>query len=407
MSLRKDLGTTYSPLYFLAALGNGGLAISFFIYLMFLVPRPDTPMVTFEAIAPQLTGGNLPLAALIVVSAIAMLVLAFRHFWLLAWNIREYLGFKRTPAYEALLQSNGEISLMAIPLTLAMSINVAFALGVVFVPGMWNIVEYAFVLPLIGFSLVGLYALRIFGSFFSRVLSTGSFDCARNNNLSQMLAVFAFSMVGVGFAAPAAMSHNIITAALGAFGSIFFVSAAVLLGLMVFVLGFRSMLEHGVSKDASTSLWIIIPILTLLGIAFIRLSHGLHHHFDSHSGPATTFVMLSAFVSIQILFGGLGYLVMKKIGYYEEYVSGAGKSAGSYALICPGVAFFVLGMFFVNAGLAQTGVIQKLSIPYFVLMLPLVYIQVKTILVMLKLDRKLLRREKQSSPLDQDLAPSA
>lgn len=407
MSLRKDLGTTYSPLYFLAALGNGGLAISFFIYLMFLVPHPDTPMVTFEAIVPNLTGGNLPMAALIVVSAIAMLVLAFRHFWLLAWNIREYLGFKRTPAYEALLQSNGEISLMAIPLTLAMSINVVFALGVVFVPGMWNIVEYAFVLPLIGFLLVGLYALRIFGSFFSRVLSTGSFDCARNNNLSQMLAVFAFSMVGVGFAAPAAMSHNIITAALGAFGSIFFVSAAVLLGLMVFVLGFRSMLEHGVSKDASTSLWIIIPILTLLGIAFIRLSHGLHHHFDSHSGPATTFVMLSAFVSIQILFGGLGYLVMKKIGYYEEYVSGTGKSAGSYALICPGVAFFVLGMFFVNAGLAQTGVIQKLSIPYFVLMLPLVYIQVKTILVMLKLDRKLLRREKQSSPLDQDLAPSA
>ena len=39
---------SYSPLYFLAALGNGGLAVSFFIYLMFMLPHPHTPIPTWE-----------------------------------------------------------------------------------------------------------------------------------------------------------------------------------------------------------------------------------------------------------------------------------------------------------------------------------------------------------------------
>jgi len=34
----------YHPLYFLAALGAGGLTVSFFLYFLFLVPHPATPM---------------------------------------------------------------------------------------------------------------------------------------------------------------------------------------------------------------------------------------------------------------------------------------------------------------------------------------------------------------------------
>jgi hypothetical protein len=391
MMFRKELGATYSPLYFLASLGNGGMAITFFIYLMFMVPHPETPVVTFDAIVPFVVGGNLPIAALILVAMAGMLIFAARHFWTLALNLKQYAAFKRTSAYAQLRQSNAEVSLMAIPLTLAMTVNVLFALGATFVPGLWNWVEFVFPLPLLAFTAIGIYALRIFGSFFSRILSEGNFDCSRNNNLSQMIAIFAFAMIGVGFAAPAAMSQNTVVAALGAFGSIFFVSATLLLGLVALVLGFRAMLEHGVNQEMSASLWIVIPILTLLGITFIRLSHSFHHLFGSHAGPATMFVLLSGFVSLQLLFGGLGYVVMRRVGYYRTFVSGTGRSAGSYALICPGVAFFVLGMFFLHPGLAATGVIDKFSPAYFLLMLPLVYIQFQTIRVMLKLDRKLLR----------------
>ncbi len=36
--IRKNLGEKYVPMYHLGALGSGGLAISFFLYLNFLLP---------------------------------------------------------------------------------------------------------------------------------------------------------------------------------------------------------------------------------------------------------------------------------------------------------------------------------------------------------------------------------
>jgi len=37
----------------------------------------------------------------------------------------------------------------------------------------------------------------------------------------------------------------------------------------------------------------------------------------------------------------------------SHYVTGTDKSAGSFALICPGVVFSVLFQFFINNGLAS------------------------------------------------------
>lgn len=400
MALRKQLSTPYSPLYFLAALGNGGMAVAFFIYLMFLVPHPDTPIPTFDVLYPFLTGNNIP-AIIGIVSALAgVVIFAFRHFHALLWNIGQFNQFKQSAAYSQLLQSNSEVALMAIPLTLAMSVNVLFTLGALFVPGLWNVVEYLFPLALLGFAAVGVYALFIFGRFFTRILVTGHFDCARNNNMSQMTAIFAFAMIGVGFASPAAMSQNLTTAAIAMFGAIFFISAAALLGAVKFGLGFRGMMQYGVDREASVSMWVIIPILTLVGITFIRLSHGLHNHLNMHIDTGLYFLLTSTFLSMQLLFGGIGYMVMRQLGYYREYVGGDGRSSGSYALICPGVALFVFAMFFIHVGLMKNGIITSFSPTHILMLLPLVALQFKTIAVMLQLDRKLLNEPVQTPPAD-------
>jgi hypothetical protein len=39
------------------------------------------------------------------------------------------------------------------------------------------------------------------------------------------------------------------------------------------------MFEHGINKEAAVSLWIVIPIPTILGIAWLRITMGLHHNF--------------------------------------------------------------------------------------------------------------------------------
>ena len=393
MSLRKDLKEGYSPMLFLASLGAGGAVITFFMYLLFMIPHKGAPIPRFEHIMAVLANGPVWQQALTVLALAGIVFFAFLHFRLLVWNITEYSKFKKTGGYQALRSGNAEVQLMAIPLTYGMSVNVAFILGALFVPGLWNVVEYLFPLALVAFGAIGIYAIKIFTEFFSRVLTKGGFDCEKNNSLAQMLAAFAFAMVGVGFSASGAMSHNTLTSAIGLGLSAGFVSLALLLMTIKIVLGFRAMFEHGVNKEASVSLWIVIPILTTIGIALYRISMGLHHNFDVPNSAAGHYLMFAVIVFIQMFFGLIGHHVMKRIGYYETFISGSGKSPVAYAAICPGIAAVVMANFLVNFGLVNAGIVPKFSIGYFALYLPIVYLQLKTIAVMFKLNRKLLKAD--------------
>lgn len=375
MQLREK----FNPMCFLAALGSGGLSVSFFMYLMFLVPHKGTPMATFDYIFPQLIKGTW-LSFVIVFALIFIIVFAYFHFKLLIWNTKQFNMYKKTQAYKDLISSNAEITLMTIPLTYAMSINVCFVLGAVFVPNLWSIVEYMFPFALLGFIIAGYFALKILFNYFSRLLTTGDFDFTKNNNLSQMISIFALSMVAVGFAAPGAMSHNLTINAIGIFGALFFGSFAILLLIIKITMGFKNMFEQGIALEASPSLWIILPILTLLGIMMIRVSFGLNHNFDSIMSKSSLFTLTSVILAIQIIFGILGYKVMKLNGYFEKYIfSKENNSSVSFALICPGVAFMVFGMFFINFGLTYNEVLTKYSFFYFLLMLPFIFIQYKTV----------------------------
>lgn len=377
----------FSPMCFLSALGAGGLGVSFFMYLMFLVPHPNSPMATYDFIMPALLKGDW-LSFVASFSLVFIIAFTFLHFKLLFWNTKQFLLYKKSKAYEELLSSNSQITLMILPLTYAMTINVCFILGAVFVPGLWGVVEYLFPFALLGFVVVGFFALKIFFEYFSRLLIKGDFDFSKNNNLSQMISIFSLSMIAVGFAAPGAMSHNLVVNSIGIFGALFFASLSLLLIFIKFTIGFKSMFEQGLNLEAAPSIWIVIPILTLLGITFIRISFGLEHNYDTPLNKSSLFVFTSIIVSLQIIFGILGYMLMKKMGYFEKYIESTNKSSISFALICPGVAFFVFGMFFVNFGLAYNGIISKYSIAYFVLMLPFIYIQIKTIIYFFKLYKK-------------------
>ncbi|MCH9813514.1 MAG: hypothetical protein K0U47_06165 [Epsilonproteobacteria bacterium] len=376
----------YNPLYFLAALGAGGLSVSFFVYINFMVPHKGVPMATFEFIYQAVKQGDW-LSFFTLFSLLLVLFFAFFHIKLLIWNIKEFSKFKKTDAYQTLKNSNAEVTLMTIPLTLAMSVNVAFVIFAVFVPGLWNIVEYLFPGALLAFAVAGYYALKIFVHFFTRLLITGEFDCDANNSLAQMISIFAFAMVAVGFAAPAAMSHTIAVNAIGTVGAIFFSSIAIVLIVIKIVLGFKNMFEHGISVEASPTLWIMIPILTLLGITMIRVNFGFDHHFDAAVPKTYFFLLTSIVISLQVLFGALGYSVMKKMRYFEDYIDGEKQSVPSFALICPGVAFTVFWIFFVHLGLVYNGVVDKFSLWYFVVLTPILFIHLRTVQYFFKLKK--------------------
>ncbi len=398
--MKRNLGSSYSPLFFLAALGNGGLTVAFFIFFMFMTPHPNTPIATFDTVWIFLAAAPVYAMMLSAVAYGLMLYFAFNHLRLLAWNIREYRLFRQTASYSNVIKGNNEITLMTIPLTLTMTINVMFVLGAMLVPGLWTIVEYLFPFAFIAFLTTGIYSLSIFYRFYSKLLIKGHFKHSMNNSLSQMLSSFTFAMNAVGFAAPAAMSENRLIVPLAAFFAIFFFAVATLLATKNLILGFHAMMAQGISREGSASIWILIPILTLLGITAIRLNHSFHFLFSTHGDPTFYFVLCSSFISLQFFFGLIGFITMRQNNYFPEFIHGIStnadnehiaKNPASYALICPGVAFWVFGIFFLDKALIQPDLLTLFSLPYFILLLPLLFVLVQTVRVNWKLNKRLLQ----------------
>ncbi len=133
-----------------------------------------------------------------------------------------------------------------------------------------------------------------------------------------------------------------------------------------------------------------MPIITLLGIAWIRLSHGLAHGFEAPSSKAALLVVTATLLSAQSLFGMIGWVVMRRLGYFRKYVFGDKANAGSFAVICPGVALFVFGFFFISVGLVQTGLVGHLSPAYLALVAILARMQGITLYGPLLLRRKVM-----------------
>ncbi|ADI00125.1 TsoY family (seleno)protein [Salisediminibacterium selenitireducens] len=383
------MNKTYNPIYFLAALGNGGLAVSFFMYFMFMIPHEGTPMATFNHIYPYLMGGSVPVQIAIVIVATGMIYFTVRHFQKLFWNLSQWKQFKQTEAYQKMLGTNAEVSFMAIPLTLSMTVNVLFVLGAVFIPNLWNVIQLLLPFSLAAFAAIGAYALTLFIPMMTRFFTDNGFNTEANNNFSQLLSTFAFTMIAVGLAAPAAMSSITFVSVTGMILSILFLTVAVGLLAVQGTLAISAILNNGIAKEGSATVWILIPILTLVGITFVRLASGVSHNLlGTNPNDIMMFLVIGALVTVQTFVGLLGYSVLTRNGYFSEFTNGKNKSPGSYGLICPGVAYFVLGMFFIQWGLVNPGIVDKFSLTYFVIMTPFVLVQIKTIQVLGKLNVK-------------------
>ena len=184
----------WSPLYFLASVGAGGISVTFFMYLMHWVPHPGRTVPIFEDIVAALGRGDAALSAAITIALLGIAIFGALNLSLLIWNLRKMRGFWASEKGQALANSNAQTQMMALPLALAMSINGGFILGLVFVPGLWSVIEYLFPLAMVAFLAIGYLAFKRLGQFIARVTASGGFDCAKNNSFAQMLPAFALAM---------------------------------------------------------------------------------------------------------------------------------------------------------------------------------------------------------------------
>ncbi len=61
--------TNYHPQYFLASLGSGGIAVTFFMYLNFLT-KHSGPIATFDSLIHYFSAGNISYMLMICISFI-------------------------------------------------------------------------------------------------------------------------------------------------------------------------------------------------------------------------------------------------------------------------------------------------------------------------------------------------
>ncbi|MEW6944188.1 hypothetical protein QEV13_03820 [Trueperella pyogenes] len=395
----RDLHERYSPLYFLAALGFGGMSVLFFMNLMHLTPHPDSVMPTFDSIFAAWATDNIGYRAAIIASYAGFIPFFLAHLYLLVWNLKEFFAWRRTDAYTAVRTSNAEVTLMAVPLTLGMTVNGLFIAGMIFVPSLWNVIEYLMPLAIVLYGSVGILALTYLSRYLIRVMHNG-FDFKANGGLNQLLSSFAFTMVAVGLAAPAAMATNPVVVVIAGALSLFFTVIAILLFLVFLPLGAMSMLRYGLSLGNSATLWLGVPIITLLAITYLRLRHGVGTiaalNPNAPAIPGTSVwlaALLALMVAAQLAFLGLGHLTMTSNGFYKRFVfSRQEQSPAAFTLVCPGVALSVLTFFLLNVGLVKNNIFPVGSVGFVALLVAAYAVQAATLVLMASLVKNQLLR---------------
>ena len=352
----------YNPSYFLGALGSGGLSVTFFLLLMFWYPHTGHPIPTYEDWRLAFDNGTGLDKVIISAALMGIASLSILHFKLLFKNLKQWFSFKKTEEFGQFKSGAGGITQMAIYLTLAMSINASFILGAVFVPSLWTVVEYLFPGAVIAFFLVGIFAIKNY----LEILVIQNRGEGVKGSLVTLLPAFAFAMIAVGFAAPAAMSHVHETQVLAILLSAFFGALSFWVIIQNIGSSFASIHNDGIQPLAMPTLWILVPILTILMIMGIRLDHGLHM-MSSHGGKGGTslgaiWLGLVFFVQTAVLV--TGYVTMKGVRFFERLREGEFNSPAAYALVCPGVAYAVSLHFFVNKGLVASHFIEKFGVTY-------------------------------------------
>ncbi|MCC5956918.1 MAG: hypothetical protein JJU07_12505, partial [Natronohydrobacter sp.] len=99
---------SYSPLYFLASLGAGGLAVTFFMWLMHWTPHPGKTVPVFEDIMAAFVAGGALTQGMILVAMAGIAVFSFLNLKLLVWNLRRFSAWSKTDGFAAFSKTNAQ-----------------------------------------------------------------------------------------------------------------------------------------------------------------------------------------------------------------------------------------------------------------------------------------------------------
>jgi len=382
----------FEILHILAALGAAGMTASFFFVINYMTVHPGQVFVDFNILMANHVGQTDMLSLLIQFYMVGAVAAATLHFVLLARWFKGFALFRKSEDYQALVNSNREVQLMAIPLTLTMTMNVFFILGALFIPNLFEpitalgvtmqLIDPLFIMAGLYFSAVFVMALKIFSTYFLRLID-GELDFLQNANLSQLLAIFSFGMIGVGFGA-LGFSNIPVIAFIGTSLAYTVIGLTLMLSILKFVLGFKSMFEHGINPNATVTLLIPITVIAMIVVGAFRADIGTMNALAGDRNATYHLILFTVGLGVSLLIGLFALTAMRRKGFFKNLKENK-TDAGALAMVCPGFALEVQMVLWLSAGLLQSGIITHGSTVYFVMWTPMLVLQWLTIFLFFKL----------------------
>lgn len=334
----ETAGSAFSPLVFLASLGAGGISVMPFVLFQYSLDH-GAGLITREQLW-SVAGGQMP-AYFLSLEAV-MVVFAALHFFLTFFFIFQLVKWLKTSEFGRLLNDPLQnASLLAPFISIAMSMNVVIGPIRYFLPAVSSSFQElmlpAFIFWSGLFAILLLFELRLLKISFER-----GFD-VNKISFGWLLHPFALGMVTVVGTGIAAMAEDPSIANSAAMMSLVSGSMGLFLMMVKLIMIFKS---HFDMKELPhhkflPSFLIVIPNITLYAISAFRFGHFLEHQHGFEMGPYFYIVIALAFAfeSWYFLFG-LTFLwdYLKKHHRPNFYLT-------QWGLICPAVAYGVLGSF--------------------------------------------------------------
>lgn len=340
----KDAIKKFNPLIFLASLGAGGIAVMPFAFLQYTTQHEES-LIKFSDldIINLFSPNGLWLYFLLA----TMIVFTLLHFVLTFIFLPKLIHWKKSENYQEILNSPLKNSILVTPfISIIMTMNVFIGPIRFFIPTMssnfQNLMLPAFTFwLLIWFSLI-FYEIKLLKISFSK-----GFDI-NQISFGWLLHPFALGMLTVVGTGIAAMAHNQNISSSAAFLSMISGTMGIFLLIVKLIMIFKSHFSANdlPNKQFLPSFLIVIPNITLYSISLFRLGHFFEHSL--HLGNMKIFYIFSIIIPFAFEFWYLLFGLALLKNYFKKHFWKKEFYISQWGLICPMVAFAVLGSFAYN-----------------------------------------------------------
>jgi hypothetical protein len=364
----------FTPLAFLASLGAGGIAVTPFVLMQYTLEH-GAGLITRAQVSDMGFTGATALYFMSLESV--MIIFLLLHFVLMGIFLGKLLSWLKTEAFTTMLQNPLKNSALLAPfISLLMTMNVVIGPVRYFLPAISQNFQQLMMPALLFWALI-FVALMWTEIYLLKISFEKSFDVSKIQ-FSWLLHPFALGMLATVGTGIAAMAQDVSIANTAAFMSMIPFSMGVFLLVVKVVALFKSHFSAPSlpEKNFLPGLLIVIPNITLFAISAFRFGHFLERTHGFHL-DAYFYIVIGlsfAFEIWYLLFGvALLYTYFKENHFKEFYMT-------QWGLICPFVAFVVLGAFAYHVVLASPilyGAIVAIAVLTIFFYFELLYKQVK------------------------------